>query len=167
MFFREKIKQSENVCTCLFFCSRNRIIQIKRIVHISIVPICHSCALKSHTPPRCSLSSLIVQQDSCFGHVLPSPLNRLRMFQTLPIISRGHDKMLQPGAPSVFMVSRRSPLGLMGPQRGGGGSPLLGDPMSLMGDWSIPSSPGTFVLYKKNNHVLFFMSVDFFWRVEE
>ena len=71
------------------------------------------------------------------------------MFQTLSIISRGHDKMLQPGARSVFMVSRRSPLGLMGPQRGGGGSPLLGDPMSLIGDWSIPSSPRTFVLYKK------------------
>ena len=83
------------------------------------------------------------------------------MFQTLPIISRGHDKMLQPGAPSVFMVSRRSPLGLMGPQRGGGGSPLLGEPMSLIGDWSIPSSPGTFVLYKKNNHVLFLCPLTF------
>ena len=83
------------------------------------------------------------------------------MFQTLSIISRGHDKMLQPGARSVFMVSRRSPLGLMGPQRGGRGSPLLGDPMSLIGDWSIPSSPGTFVLYKNNNHVLFLCPLTF------
>ena len=50
------------------------------------------------------------------------------MFQTLPIISRGHDKMPQPGARSVFMVSRRSPLGLMGPQRGGRGVPPPGGP---------------------------------------
>ena len=41
-----------------FFCSRNKIIQIKRIVHISIVPIRQgTCALKSHTPPLCSLFS--------------------------------------------------------------------------------------------------------------
>ena len=85
------------------------------------------------------------------------------MFQTLPIISRGHDKMLQPGARSVFMVSRRSPLGLMGPQRGRRG----GDPMSLIGDWSIPSSPGTFVLFKEKQPRPVFMSVDSFWRVEE
>ena len=83
------------------------------------------------------------------------------MFQTLPIISRGHDKMPQPSARSVFMVSRRSPLGLMGPQRGGRGSPLLGDPMSLIGDWSIPSSPGPLFSIKKNNHVLFLCPLTF------
>ena len=127
MFFWEKIKQNENVCTCLFFVQETESSKSNGSSTSQLFPfVIHVLYKVTHLPA--ALSSLIVQQDSCFGHVLPSPLNRLRMFQTLPIISRGHDKMLQPGAPSVFMVSRRSPLGLMGPQRGGGGPPSWGTP---------------------------------------